>query len=166
MSATIYLTVPNDCKVGVCAHELGHLAFEWQDFYDPNYNDDGTYWDGTGMWDLMASGSYNGNGARPAHPAPLHKLQHGWVKASTITASAKLTMKPYTATGGEIVKVVSPLSRRAILLLENRRRPASILTFRAKVCWSGRSTSPRKNDKINPACDRAGRRQQRPRQPQ
>jgi immune inhibitor A len=123
LSATIYLTVPNDCKVGVCAHELGHLAFEWQDFYDPNYNDDGTYWDGTGMWDLMASGSYNGNGARPAHPAPLHKLQHGWVKASTITASAKLTMKPYTATSGEIVKVKSPKFRdEQYLLLENRKK--------------------------------------------
>ena len=43
LSATIYLTVPNDCKVEVCAHELRHLAFEWQDFYDPNYNNDGTY---------------------------------------------------------------------------------------------------------------------------
>jgi immune inhibitor A len=75
------------------------------------------------MWDLMASGSYNGNGARPAHPAPLHKLQHGWVKASTITASAKLTMKPYTATSGEIVKVKSPKFRdEQYLLLENRKK--------------------------------------------
>jgi transposase len=31
-----YLTFPEDCKMGVCAHELGHLAFQWEDFYDPN----------------------------------------------------------------------------------------------------------------------------------
>jgi immune inhibitor A len=123
LSATIYLTVPNDCKVGVCAHELGHLAFEWQDFYDPNYNEDGTYWDGTGIWDLMAGGSYNGNGARPAHPAPLHKLQHGWISARMVTTSKSLTIKPYTATAGEIFKLVSPKFKpKQYLLLENRKK--------------------------------------------
>jgi immune inhibitor A len=123
LSATIYLTVPADCKVGVCAHELGHLAFEWQDFYDPNYDEDGTYWDGTGIWDLMAGGSYNGDGARPAHPAPLHKLQHGWITAQTIEASAKLTIKPYTAGVGRIFKVVSPKFKpKQYLLLENRKK--------------------------------------------
>lgn len=123
LSATIYLTVPNDCKVGVCAHELGHLAFEWQDFYDPNYNEDGTYWDGTGIWDLMAGGSYNGNGARPAHPAPLHKLQHGWVTAHTVTASKKLTLRPYTPAAGEIFKIISPKYKaKQYLLLENRKK--------------------------------------------
>ena len=56
--AYTYLTVPHDCKVGVCCHELGHLAFQWQDFYDPNGSDDGTEWSGTGDWDLMAGGSW------------------------------------------------------------------------------------------------------------
>ena len=123
LATTIYLVVPNDCKVGVCAHELGHLAFEWQDFYDPNYDEDGTYWDGTGIWDLMAGGSYNGDGSRPAHPAPLHKLQHGWISGPTITASQKLTIKPYTATAGQVFKVVSPKFKpKQYLLLENRKK--------------------------------------------
>ena len=123
LSATIYLTVPADCKVGVCAHELGHLAFEWQDFYDPNYDEDGTYWDGTGIWDLMAGGSYNGDGARPAHPAALHKLQHGWITAQTIEASAKLIIKPYDAGVGRIFRIVSPKFKpKQYLLLENRKK--------------------------------------------
>ena len=29
-----YLTVPEDCKLGVCAHELGHLLFRFPDLYD------------------------------------------------------------------------------------------------------------------------------------
>ena len=29
-----YLTIPEDCKIGVCAHELGHLLFGWPDLYD------------------------------------------------------------------------------------------------------------------------------------
>jgi hypothetical protein len=26
-------------------------------FYDPNYDEDGMEWDGSGVWDLMAGGS-------------------------------------------------------------------------------------------------------------
>ena len=123
LSATIYLTVPHDCKVGVCAHELGHLAFEWQDFYDPNYNEDGSYWSGTGVWDLMAGGSYNGNGTRPAHPAPLHKLQHGWITAVDVRSSSRLRIPPYTATTGEVYKLSSPKYKPVqYLLLENRKK--------------------------------------------
>lgn len=44
--AVTYLAVPQEAKLGVCAHELGHLAFQWQDFYDPNHNEDGDEWDG------------------------------------------------------------------------------------------------------------------------
>jgi M6 family metalloprotease-like protein len=123
LSATIYLTVPNDCKVGVCAHELGHLAFQWQDFYDPNYGEDGKEWDGSGVWDLMAGGSWNGDGARPAHPAGLHKLQHRWVSVTTVTKSRKLTLKPYTAKTGRVYKIVSPqYSSKQYLILENRKK--------------------------------------------
>ena len=61
------------------------------DFYDANYADDGQYWDGSGAWDLMAGGSYNGAGARPAHPAGLHKSQHGWIPIQTIAPGSGTT---------------------------------------------------------------------------
>src|SRR6185295_2280642 len=72
LNATNYLTVPENCRMGVCAHELGHLAFQWDDFYDPNYDQDGSEWDGAGNWDLMSGGSWNDGGNTPAHPAGLH----------------------------------------------------------------------------------------------
>lgn len=123
LTASTYLTVPNDAKVGVCAHELGHLAFQWEDFYDPNYDEDGKEWDGSGSWDLMAGGSYNGSGARPAHPAGLHKTQHGWVEVEDIRSSRQLSLAPYSATSGKVVKLVSPVYRAGqYLLLENRRK--------------------------------------------
>lgn len=123
--AATYLTVPEDCFVGVCAHELGHLAFQWEDFYDPNGGDDGVQWAGTGAWDLMASGSYNGAGfgTRPAHPMALHKSQHGWVDVLRVNATRRIEIPPYTAAGGAVVRVDGPGYRRdQFLLLENRRR--------------------------------------------
>ena len=36
-----YLTVPEDCRIGVCAHELGHLLFGWPDLYDTDESSSG-----------------------------------------------------------------------------------------------------------------------------
>ncbi len=121
IAVTTYWTIPNNCRVGVCAHELGHLAFQWQDFYDPNYDADGSEWDGAGRWDLMAGGSYNGDSNTPAHPAGLHKSQHGWVDMQTIDASASVELPAFTKTRAKILKVIGPHYKKGqYLIIENR----------------------------------------------
>ena len=70
-----YLTVPEDCKVGVCAHELGHLLFGFPDLYDTDNTSEGI-----GNWCLMGAGSWNNGGNTPAHPSAWCKAQQGWVK--------------------------------------------------------------------------------------
>lgn len=77
-----YLTVPADCKLGVCAHELGHLAFGWPDLYDADYTSSGI-----GNWCLMAGGSYNGDQVNPAAPCAWCKVDQGWVEVITPTKS-------------------------------------------------------------------------------
>lgn len=77
-----YLTVPADCKLGVCAHELGHLAFGWPDLYDADYSSSGI-----GDWCLMAGGSYNGNEDNPASPCAWCKVDQGWVEVITPTTT-------------------------------------------------------------------------------
>lgn len=77
-----YLTVPADCKLGVCAHELGHLAFGWPDLYDADYTSNGI-----GDWCLMAAGSYNGDEINPAPPCAWCKVDQGWVEVITPTAT-------------------------------------------------------------------------------
>lgn len=68
-----YLTVPEDCKLGVCAHELGHLLFGFPDLYDTDYTSEGV-----GDWCLMGGGSWNNGGDTPAHPCAWCKVQEGW----------------------------------------------------------------------------------------
>ena len=58
--------------IGVICHEIGH-ALGTPDFYDTNYATGGQY-GATGNWDVMGSGSWNGNGACPAHFNPYTKI--------------------------------------------------------------------------------------------
>ena len=67
-----YLTIPEDSKIGVCAHELGHLLFGWPDLYDTDGSSEGL-----GNWCLMGGGSWNGNGDIPAHPSAWCKVEPG-----------------------------------------------------------------------------------------
>jgi immune inhibitor A len=122
--ATTYLIVPQDALLGVCAHELGHLVFQWQTFYDPNYSDDGEHWDGNGIWDLMAGGAYAGDELRPVHPAGLHKLQHGWIEVEEVrTSQHNVVLKPVTQKNGKLMKIHSPhYHDHQYLLLEYRAR--------------------------------------------
>lgn len=82
-----YLTVPEDARIGVCCHELGHLLFGWPDLYDTDGSSEGL-----GNWCLMAGGSWNGNGDCPAHPSAWCKAQQGWVNVVNQTANAAISI--------------------------------------------------------------------------
>jgi immune inhibitor A len=122
LKAVTYLMVPQQALLGVCAHELGHLAFQWDDFYDPNYNEDQEYWDGNGMWDLMASGSFAGRELRPVHPVSLHKLQHGWLEVEKNNKTRlNVTLEPTVHSNGKVLKIKEPgYDNNQYLFLENR----------------------------------------------
>lgn len=120
LSAATYLTVPEDANMGVCAHELGHLAFQWDDFYDPNYGDDGQ-WEGAGNWDLMAGGSWNNSGNSPAHPAGLHKCQHHWLPIREVSGSTHLVLPPMSGPNPIVARVKGrKFTPTQSLVLENR----------------------------------------------
>eukprot|EP00775_Hariotina_reticulata_P010024 gene10024-10179_t len=74
-----FLTVPEDCQLGVCAHEVGHLVFGWPDLYDTDNSSEGL-----GSWCLMAGGSWNSTngvpGALPCDPSAWCKVNQSWVK--------------------------------------------------------------------------------------
>jgi len=66
-------------RIGPHCHEIGH-ALGAMDFYDTNYSDGGSY-EGTGDWDIMASGSWNNDGITPADLNPYVKwINYGWIE--------------------------------------------------------------------------------------
>lgn len=73
--------------IGVMCHEFGHNLGA-PDFYDTDYSLSGGEFPGTGVWDLMGSGAWNGEyGNRPAGINMWQKIQLGWVSPLTLGES-------------------------------------------------------------------------------
>ena len=77
--------------IGVTCHEFGHNLGA-PDLYDTDYGLSGGEYPGTGIWDLMASGAWNGeeSGNRPAGTNMWQKIQLGWVVPETLSASCRV----------------------------------------------------------------------------
>ena len=123
--ASIYgfLTVPEDCQLGVCAHELGHLLFGFPDLYDTH---DSAY-AGAGNWCLMAGGSWNGRnveGDTPAHPSAWCKVQQGWVTLIRQGQGMTNISLPDIETSRQVIRVWDgpPISQEYFLLEARARK--------------------------------------------
>lgn len=123
VSVYAFLTVPEDCSLGLACHELGHLVFSWPDLYDgdtpPNDSE------GTGRWCLMGSGSWNGSpaGSRPSHPSAWCKTKQGWVKTIADVENGSITLQD-VKTSGEIHRLWKngDTNSKEYFLLENRQQ--------------------------------------------
>jgi immune inhibitor A len=112
-----YLTIPEDARIGVCAHELGHLLFGFPDLYD---TDDTS--EGIGNWCLMSGGTWNGNGDVPAHPSAWCKLQQGWASATNVTANGSVSI-PDVKTSRNVLRLWKDgTGGPEYFLVENRQR--------------------------------------------
>lgn len=119
--ARTYLTVPENCRVGVCAHEWGHLAARWADFYDTGRT---TTSNGLGMYCLMASGSWANGGLTPSLPNGMLRMFHDWIEPEVLTESRNNVVLHPAADGGGIVVVrnESVMSPTQYVFAEYRKR--------------------------------------------
>lgn len=69
-----YSTEPEDGKVGVFAHEFGHVL-GLPDLYDTSYRSQGV-----GDWCLMGGGSWGGGGSKPTRMSCWCLSKLGWIK--------------------------------------------------------------------------------------
>lgn len=112
-----YLTIPEDSKIGVCAHELGHLLFGWPDLYDTDGSSEGL-----GNWCLMGGGSWNGNGDIPSHPSAWCKANQGWVSVVNRTTNGVVTIKDVKSARKVYRLWKDGAGGKEYFLLENRQR--------------------------------------------
>jgi immune inhibitor A len=113
-----YLTIPEDCRLGVCAHELGHLLFGFPDLYDSDYSSEGV-----GDWCLMGGGSWNNKGLTPAHPSAWCKCNQGWVSVVTPKANKKKVAIKDVKTEKKVYKLWKGGSAsKEYFLIENRQK--------------------------------------------
>jgi len=125
-SISIYSCSPellyaNITTIGVICHEMTH-AFGAPDFYDTNYETNGQY-TGTGQWDIMADGSWNGNpgGNCPPHHNMYTKVQFGWVIPVVLSSPTTITNMPNSAES-PVAYRVNTTTNNEHYLLENRQQ--------------------------------------------
>jgi M6 family metalloprotease-like protein len=106
--------------IGVICHEFGHVCGA-KDYYDTDYADGGKY-DGTGDWDVMATGVYDGalSGSKPAHFNPYEKIRAGWATTTLLTTAFSVTITDIT-TNPEIYRY-NTATPNEYFLLENRQQ--------------------------------------------
>jgi M6 family metalloprotease-like protein len=121
--------------IGVICHELCHV-FGAPDYYDADGGSGGRF-DGTGNWDLMANGMWNGPtealwGTVPAHINMFQKIQYGWVTPIELTGSQTVIDMP-NAASSPTAYVINVDNNGEQYVLENRQR----IKFDAQVPGSG-----------------------------
>lgn len=113
-----YFMAPEDGRVGVMAHELGHLLCGLPDLYDTDYTSRGT-----GRWDLMAGGSWNNGGHTPAHPTAWCKEKCGWVTPTTVfNGNKSIVLKPYHNNKDIFKLPIGSANSKEYFLLSNRQK--------------------------------------------
>jgi len=110
-----YLTIPEDAKIGVCAHELGHLLFGWPDLYDTDNTSEGI-----GNWCLMGAGSWGLGGDRPTHPSAWCKANQGWANVILQTANGYVTIGEVKTSGNVYRLWKDGAAGNEYFLVENR----------------------------------------------
>lgn len=127
------LTATRMSNIGVLCHEFGHNLGA-PDFYDTDYSGSDGEFCGTGVWDLLGSGAWNGNyGDQPAGINGWQKWVYGWLEPTLLTET--------TSVSGMAAADVQPVAYRfetgtpgEYIFLENRQQSG---TFDASLPGHG-----------------------------
>lgn len=110
-----YSTEPEDGRVGVFAHEFGHVL-GMPDLYDTSYRSEGV-----GQWCLMGGGSWGGGGLKPTRMSCWCLAKLGWIKPR-VARTARYTLDPLAQDARDCLRVwTGGKSGPEYFLLENRQ---------------------------------------------
>ena len=108
-------------NIGVICHELGHV-FGSPDYYDTDYAGSGGDFSGIGKWDLMSSGSWNGNGSCPAHHNPYTKMYiYRWATPIVLDTQTTVIVNPASEDSNSFYRI-NTATNGEYYLIENRQK--------------------------------------------
>ena len=103
--------------IGTMCHEFSH-CLGYPDFYDTDYSGG----QGMGYWDLMDSGSYNGDGYQPAGYTSYERWVAGWKEPVELEATRNIANMKALTNGGESYVIYNQGHPNEYFLLENRQQ--------------------------------------------
>ena len=101
--------------IGTICHEFSH-CLGFPDMYDTGYR-----YFGMGPWDLMDSGSYNGDGFCPAGYTSYEKMVAGWLTPIELTDPMDVEALQPLCDGGDAYIVYNKGHKEEFYLFENRQ---------------------------------------------
>lgn len=103
--------------IGTIVHEFSH-CLGYPDMYDTSYSG----YEGTGSYDVMCMGSYNGNSFIPAGYTAYEKMIAGWTIPVELTDSLQVdSMKPMSQHGQSYI-IYNKGHKDEYYLIENRQK--------------------------------------------
>lgn len=147
----------NITRIGVIGHEFGHVLGA-PDYYDTG----GNGYTGTGSWDMMAGGTWNGGGATPAHHNAYTKVYlYNWAEATILNQPGSLTLQNAVEYDNSFYRI-NTNTPGEYYLLENRHQigfdaqiPGEgmiIYHVHQEVATSGNSINVGHPQKMYPVC--------------
>ncbi len=108
------------CGIGTFCHEFSHVL-GLADLYDIDYTKNTV-----GAWDIMASGSYNGDGCQPPSYSAFERFSVGWLTPTVLTDAGQYLLEPLTTHNQAYLipvsdNIIEPNTNAEYFLLENRQ---------------------------------------------
>ncbi len=109
------------CGIGTFCHEFSHVL-GLADLYDLDYEKNTV-----GIWDIMCSGSYNGNGCQPPSYTAFERFSVGWLTPTVLSEPGQYLLEPLTTHNQAYLipvgdKEIKPNENGEYFLLENRQK--------------------------------------------
>ncbi|MCF7811357.1 M6 family metalloprotease domain-containing protein [bacterium] len=112
-----YAMEPENGKIGVFGHELGHSLFGLPDLYDLTNESRGV-----GNWSMMSTGCWGGDGRTPVHFDAWCKMDAGFITPQEIVENQANIIQEPIETGGEVyITWQEGIINNQYFLLENRQ---------------------------------------------
>jgi len=95
----------NMCGIGPTCHEFAH-SLGLPDFYDTDYEDNGSNDFTTAYFDIMCSGCYNDNSRRPPYMSAVERNMLGWMENPPVIGAGDYTLGPVRRNNAYICKTL------------------------------------------------------------